>query len=254
MHHQITYSDILYDVFEGKCFPDGVWRVYPNRPDLYAYPTGNTRKAVIKKVKEMLKIPCVGEAVPAANFISLGSLSGQTPAPVKKYPCGLTECNICEQKEKKERDMYTNLNVSPRLEINAPASETSEQRGYLRSRLSDIFWSKNSDLRKTYGLEDMDAPKNLKELKQRLADGMYSFRKNNDGDDYEDDYEFGWNGPLHMIRWRDPAVKEDREGFDAAMKRMEEAKTKVADAIAIFEASEALAAVQEFEKQSFAAQ
>lgn len=109
------------------------------------------------------------------------------------------------------------------------------ERRYLRERICDIEDNKYVDARKKYGYLDDNVPYSAEEMKQRLKEGKYIVVS-----DYKD-------GRYPAIRWRDPSVKEDEEGFNAFRKAFSAVKQKAQDAANILPPAEALKSVQELE-------
>lgn len=126
-----------------------------------------------------------------------------------------------------------------------------EKRSYLRNRLTDIRYQKASKLEKEFGLLDDDAPKTPQEYVDRIKSGMVTFPT--DEEFIKNNANMSFNGwcalkPGSTLRWRDPAVKEDRDGYHKAMTAFEATETPVYDAIAIEDPKDALDAVQAHEQ------
>jgi hypothetical protein len=120
---------------------------------------------------------------------------------------------------------------------------------YLEGRLYNTVSKLDNELRKQFGLVDDEFPTSPKELAERLKAGKYVVRYlHEDGnpgeyDDYINRYE-----PLGgLIRFRDPAVKEDQDGYSAAREEMLTVKKSVEDTLYIDTPENALKAIQEFE-------
>lgn len=123
----------------------------------------------------------------------------QTPA-VPKYGN-----SICQKEEVNPMASYASATVV------AAESIEAGQRYAVRSALSTAFEKAKLGLKKQFGLIDDDAPKTPTELVERIAAGKYTI------DAKDADYE-GWDASsaVRYVRWRDPAVVEDKAGYKAA--------------------------------------
>jgi len=158
--------------------------------------------------------------------------------------CKSVPVNTPEHKEKNMRyDNTVSIAVAPAPD--AGNQTEKEQRRYLRSRLWSISSDKVEDFYKVFRLNDDAQPQTIKELKDRLASGMFVIR----GEDT--DKIVGWNSGVNYIRWRDPAKPEDQDGYDAAMKKLDEARQKAEDEITILPPEKGLEAVRAFEGTTF---
>lgn len=115
------------------------------------------------------------------------------------------------------------------------------QKEYLDSRAYDTRYAKDRELERKFGLMDDLPPTTVKEVRERLLAGKWTLRGKDDARVYGE----------APIRWRDPAIQEDRAGFDAAKKLLDKAFTDVKDAIMIKDAEAGLAAVKAFETATF---
>lgn len=195
------------------------------------------------------------QSAPAPIAFNLSKLNWCNPVSNKVWPCGLTDCKLYEQEEK-EKTMRTTSISAPssyaNAQVCAPQSEISEQRAYLLDRLSTIGWQKRDDERKPFGLKDDEEPKTIKERKERIAAGKYTFKFYVDEDgDYDEEGENYYGVGKVTLRWRDPAVKEDQKGYDAAMEKLEKDLTSYRDTIHIMDAETGLKALQEFESKTY---
>lgn len=149
------------------------------------------------------------------NFlVTLNSDQGQVP---------------CEKPQKKEETTMR--------------TETENQRSYLDARLSVIRNDMENALKKHFGLMNDEAPETSKDLVKRIQDGKFVLPK-----DREDCYA----GDAHWsIIWRDPAVKEDQEGYDAAYAKLRAAYKVARDDINILPPEEGLKTLRAFEATTF---
>lgn len=114
---------------------------------------------------------------------------------------------------------------------------------YLDGRLSNLRNTKDQEAELAFGLRDDRKPQTPKDLIDRITSGKYMVNPDNME---KKDYEL-----LRSFRWRDPAKKEDRAGYEATQKAMETAATTVTDTIMIGTPTEALAALKAFEGTTF---
>lgn len=117
---------------------------------------------------------------------------------------------------------------------------------HLTRRLFVANGNQDLKLRQHFGLEDDNRPATAKEFVQRIKDGKFTLRDEDSEDCYYTDADFAYN-----IRWRDPSVKEDKDGYTAAKKNMEAAYNAAKDQIYISSPEAGLKALQEFESATF---
>ena len=158
----------------------------------------------------------------------------QAPAEVKgckPEKKRLQQTEVCK-KEEGETTMATN---------NCTYNEVEVQRSFLRNEATNIHSNHNRELRKAYGLRDDDPPRTLDDAVQRIkAD---KFEENKQAPSY-----LAWSD---KIRWRDPTVKEDNAGYEAAETLLDTQYKDVKRTIVIKSPDEGLSAVLDFEKATF---
>lgn len=170
------------------------------------------------------------------DFVSFGS------ACIKVVPTVCTQtttslavkCIDSQAKETKDSAMY--------FENGTPIE--TQQRVYLRNRLSSIYNEKNRKLRQEFGLEDDEEPKTLQETIDRLSSGKFTPRFDKKPEDIK---VHGWMALQEYVRWHDPSVKADEDGYATAEKALSEAKTKATDVIIVKSPEDGLAALEAFE-------
>lgn len=116
-------------------------------------------------------------------------------------------------------------------------SEEYMKRSHLLNRLRNVFWEKSRDSENTFGLCDDLAPETGTELVQRIKDGKFMIQKYNPDSADSEDY----------IRWRDPALKADREGHREFMKDLGKVYETTRDQVMVLDAAAGLEALQKFE-------
>lgn len=135
--------------------------------------------------------------------------------------------------KKQEPDMkatYISTNV------NAVDNQDANARQHLNRRLWEAYAEKENDLRKAFGLEDDEYPFKPEDLVARIKEGKYVI-------------ETGRHGS--SIYWRDPAVKQDQEGYDEAEKKLCASRVKVEDDIAVLFPEQGLESLRAFEAETF---
>jgi len=120
--------------------------------------------------------------------------------------------------------------------------DVKEAKERLRARVDNVAGYRTGlDLQRKFGLRDDVKPKDFEEFIQRIKDGKYVAPEKGDCSRTDEYCSYG-------IHWRDPAVKEDQDGYDAAMKELKETATKTLDEIAVYAPAEGLKALNKFEK------
>lgn len=112
----------------------------------------------------------------------------------------------------------------------------SSKINYLQDRAQMAYYKAAGKLPKTFGLENDAVPETPLELVKRIQDGKFVTRKETED---KKSYE-----PARFIVWRDPSVKEDKEGYAVAEKALGEVHKDTRDAIVIGTPAEGLAAVK----------
>jgi len=145
------------------------------------------------------------------------------------------------QAQKKENTMRNDINVN--LDV-AGTSQRNDARDHLIQRIDSIFYAKYSDLSEKFHLNPPKGPKTVGEFKERIEKGLFTL----DFGDAKDEAKLSrYNDISHYFSWRTPDTQKDQEGFNAAEKKLEEAKTKATDDIYVLDAEKGLEALREFE-------
>lgn len=143
--------------------------------------------------------------------------------------------------------MTTNATPTPQqagIKEEKMGTDIETARRHMDNRLYGIKADKRDALKAQFGLTDDARPASFTELAARLKAGLFTLPT--DSEDHFDSYDL-----FDSLRWRDPAKKEDRPGFDAAEKLMQAAATKVKDAIWVkTNPEDALAALEAFESST----
>lgn len=172
--------------------------------------------------------PCVQQPTPPADCIATSQCVAAVP-----------EKKACVPK-KRNSAMYDEFEMS----ISAGATETERQKHFLIQELDMANDRQDTKLRRQFGLVDEDGPDSFEDLLARITAGKYVISD-------ENKVKATYGGPLRYIKWRDPAIKEDRKGFDAAQKILYSARQDAERTIRISDPKEGLAALKSFESASF---
>jgi len=128
-------------------------------------------------------------------------------------PCDDPDCEICNPQ-----------NAEPQV----PETEETRQRRYLMERAVEVFYKKDEELQKKFGIADDESPATPNEFQKRLDDSKYVI--------------VGAGGPngdkpfpyfVSRCRWRDPEMKEDQAGYDKARAELKAKVTSVRDQIVV---------------------
>lgn len=194
------------------------------------------------KNNQMRPLDCCTTPIPVVNR-SWEIVDYIQPTPVfKKKP----QESVMNRYEAHSTGAYANAQVA------AAKTDTTIQREHLLERLNGARYDKQGEeLRRAFGLEDDEAPKTIKERKERFAAGKYIIQWKADEDDYDEDEEIGSYYTGGKLRWRDPAVKEDRKGFNLAVDKIEKDVKHTKDIIVIKSPDDGLKALEKFESSTF---
>lgn len=165
---------------------------------------------------------CVGTAYSQNNF----SLSSIAIEPGYYIPETKTQ-EVPQQKGQKEDAM----------------SDLDTARRHMDTRLFSIKRNKRDALKIQFGLADQERPTTYADMKARLLAGQFALPT--------DDEDNAYGASFEELEWRDPAVKKDRPGFEAAEKLLDASAVKVKDAIWVkANAEDALALLEAFESST----
>lgn len=129
--------------------------------------------------------------------------------------------------------------------VSSDKHSESAKTNYLLSRYEDTKGKIRMDLRKQFGLDNDDRPTSAKELTDRILSGKYVLPTEKEEELMRNQYYGGWS-IVDSIKWRDPAIKEDKDGFKLAETELDDESLKVHDAVMIKDHDTALAAIQAF--------
>jgi hypothetical protein len=135
-----------------------------------------------------------------------------------------------------EKAVYE-MNETVGISVNTPDTLEVQQRKYLKNRAHDIYYEKQNEIERAYGMQDDLAPRTVEDLVERLTTGLYSIKEN--ARDY-------WC-PIDQIRWKDPNKIADPKGATAAKKKLQSEFKLLGDTCMIAALENGVAAVQKFE-------
>jgi hypothetical protein len=152
---------------------------------------------------------------------------------INTVPGNIVAMNGVELKQEEQEPTMATLNATTDL--------VAQQKNYALTRLDNLKYFKRNPLKAAFGLKDDDYPNNIKELRERFATGRYVI----DGKDEDNFWGLG-----ESIRFRDPAKKEDYEGYAKANEKMEAAFTAARDTIILTDA-DPIKVISDFESATF---
>lgn len=223
---EVLHSGVTYTVYPpNKTYEGDIWCIV-ERDFPYNAPSGRLRKAIKKKATNIMK------ELTTYGYDDMIPLSVPHPqeAPAKdlgqKNP-GKRKKNMC-------------------YDCDTPMTEAQLKREHLTSRLYQEQETKYDELRRAFGLQDDPYPTSYADFLQRIKDGKYviseeSLKKN----------PYAGYSYANVIRWRDPALKEDEDGFKAATKKLDAAYRDAEDIIVVFDEKAGLEALKAFEAKTF---
>jgi len=177
------------------------------------------------KSKKLYKMYC--ETISVSSDCNSCVRMPNYPVNISFAPC--TNMAEAVPAQKKETKMY----------VDNDKHIESSKINYLSNRVETIWYQKHDALRKQFGFQDDAAPVTAQEIVDRITAGKFVLKADSkDKRNYDS---------VRYIQWRDPTVKEDQAGFDAAMKLFEKAVQDTRDIVAIDTPINALAAVKALE-------
>lgn len=143
---------------------------------------------------------------------------------------------------KKCKDASAGAGAVASVTINATDPD-AEKRNHLESRARDIFYFKREEIGNIFFIDEPDGPRTAKELKQRLAKGLYTVTVPKNENDEDDEYccGFYWRD---AFSWRTPDTMADRKGHKAALEAFNKFYADQMDIIKIGSPTEGLEALK----------
>lgn len=159
------------------------------------------------------------------------SLADCTQAPAKA--CKAWPCTASKKKDESPMNSYASATVI--------AQDTTErdQRHFLTGALYDAYTTAKTALKRKFGLIDDVEPLTVADVVKRIQDGLFVIPEK-----YKDTKTCG---NIAYLRWRDPKVVEDKDGFEAAKLPLKKAYNDAERAIRILAPADGLKALQDFE-------
>jgi len=121
------------------------------------------------------------------------------------------ECVAYDQSQSLKPKNASGAGAVASVVLSAAPDTEQGQRKYLESRARDVMYIKRDEIIKIFFIEEPEGPKTAKELKQRLAKGLYTVAIPKDIDDDEDE-DFGYFHWRDAFSWRTPDTQPDRKG------------------------------------------
>lgn len=217
----INYDGNSYWVYPPKEVDWVHWNFVPENPAVDK-PAGKLRKAIKNKAKEMFKLDASEVTCTFTEYAPTFTNEIVYAAPTTAST--------------KENNMCYDCDITPKTDL-------TRAREYLSERLEGLQYTRRNDERKYFGLTDDDFPKDMEEFVKRIQDGKFVLPEK-----YKD--RSVYNAADH-IRWRDPAKKEDKAGFEAAADRIDKAENEARDIIWTLTEKDGLEALRAFEAKTF---
>lgn len=143
---------------------------------------------------------------------------------------------------KKENPMYVDY-------ISNDKHIASSKINYFQQRAESTKYKILNLLQKQFGLIDDETPTSPKELVERITSGKYVLPTEKEVELMRNHSWAYVSGALLGIKWRDPSVKEDNDGFKVANAAMDVEFQKTQDII--MNGGDMLAAVQTFDAWTY---
>lgn len=157
--------------------------------------------------------------------------------PVPVGPYSDTTQSVPEKEDKTMASASIDVNVS---QASIEMTEVSAQRKWLSRQLDLHYYGVREELQYTFGLEER-GPQSAQEAFEQILSGKATVDPDKSSDD-----SWGW---WSCIKWDAPA--KDRPGYDAAIKKLQDAKNTAEEDIRILPIEQALASYRTFKNQSF---
>lgn len=211
------------------------WR----KANIKQFPYGKRRQAkeeyqrLEKEQNEMLSFVTVDSS--HTHSYTIPCKTATPPSSFACKPCPVTistDYPVIKEEGNNPMNSYASATIA------APTTETQDQRKYLERRLQEVYNTKRDPLESKFGLTDDEAPKDAVDFKKRIEAGQFTFRE------YKDGRWFYW---ADAIKWRDPAKKEDMDGFNAAKADLKAKKQAALDIIKINDPADGLKAIKDLE-------
>lgn len=235
--HEETGYEMPYN--NGKV--DAEWISFATRETLLAFSSWTVYSR--RKRKHLKTMCCEGKKAPICISDGCATNSLADCVPCKTVPVKPLKCvpqayiksmpSICQGE--KEEVMNT-------------VDYSATQRRHLTERAYTVRFEKENELSKHFGLTDTPQPKTVKEFIEFIKTDKFTV-----GDEKNMDRKLRWSAwdAAEWIRFRDPDIKEDQDGFDAAMELVNKDYKALKDDILILEPKEGLEKLRAFEEKTF---
>lgn len=115
------------------------------------------------------------------------------------------------------------------------------QQDFLLRELDRVYSTQSEGLSKQFGLSNDTSPSTFDELIDRIKTGKFVIPE------HVKNVRMGVYSLVDYIEWRDPSVKKDQKGFDAAYEKLGELYRTTKQDIMIEPAEKGLKALRKFE-------
>lgn len=138
----------------------------------------------------------------------------------------------CKKKKEETSMSYSGASAT----IVTSDSVERDQRRHLRAKAAAGFYDKKYAAKKQFGLVGDDTPETMGEMIARIQAGKFVLAEKN-----KDKY-----ATTGYIEWRDPSVKEDKDGYKAARADLAKAFEKLDTRLAILPLADALTELEAY--------
>lgn len=196
-----------------------------------------TNKEFAGKVLDLMVVNTLGHThsvtKPVSEWTSLFHIAPKSAPP--------------QEQKQKGNTMYRDYDTStPSL-----ASIEVDKRNHLEMRLERMYELKIEELKKHFGMNGVEAPKTIGELKKFIAEGRIQLHENV-AKNYKDEYALDrWSNVFQYLVLTDPSIKKDEDGYIAAYAKLTKAYHDTQDIINIHDPIAGLEALKSFETQDF---
>lgn len=141
------------------------------------------------------------------------------------------------------------------LDFTDTSTETERTKDYLVGELDSEYCQHGSKIQEKF-LPEQPRPKSPKEFVEFIKDGKFKFSKdflNDDGTWRDPDviHWRWWHDPSSFLRWNDPNVVQDKDGWNKSRDKMDESYRSTARKIHVLPPAEGLDALVKFSETDF---
>ena len=141
------------------------------------------------------------------------------------------------QPKKKEKAMCYDC------DCDSPRSDEKIMRDQLNDRIYEIAREHDTRLEKAFGIRGEDHPRTPAAVVELITSGKFVI------DEGKEDHN-SYN-PLDYFTFRDPAIKKDQKGYEAAYTKLTDTRQKYLDKAAFGDLTDALKIIEDFKSDTF---